>query len=208
MVSSVTNRFAVMAAPTGNNKSCPNLSQVLPRILVTKVSPICTQQTITCSKSIIKTLEKDVNTFKVNNKSTRTTYLSLFWYFFWWLGTYFTPFSIVSIVYLGNNQLVILKSIVSQVPSLIPKSRQVYDTYIDIYILILFIHKPALDCPSMLLINKRFQLASHKVSSMTYISIIKTLVNIKTKLRPPQQKKPKKLNCRHLSRATLIFSAS
>ena len=37
--------------------------------------------------------------FKVNNKDTRVTSLSSFWYFHWKLWTYFTPFSIVSFTY-------------------------------------------------------------------------------------------------------------
>ena len=34
--------------------------------------------------------------FKVNNKDTRTALMTLFSYFYWKLGTYFTPFSSVS----------------------------------------------------------------------------------------------------------------
>ena len=36
--------------------------------------------------------------FKVNNKDTKTTPIASFLCLYWQLGTYFTPFSVVSIV--------------------------------------------------------------------------------------------------------------
>ena len=35
---------------------------------------------------------------KVNNKDTTTTPVASFWYLYWLLSTYFTPYSSVSIV--------------------------------------------------------------------------------------------------------------
>ena len=39
---------------------------------------LATQQTFSCSKSTIETLEKDVKYIQVNNKDTRTTPLTFF----------------------------------------------------------------------------------------------------------------------------------
>ena len=50
-------------------------------IIFNRVS-VVTRLTFTCSKSATETLEKCVNMFKVNNKSTRITSMKSFWYFY------------------------------------------------------------------------------------------------------------------------------
>ena len=44
--------------------------------------PDSTQRAITCLKLRKETLEKGVNTFKVNNKDTRATPMASFWRFY------------------------------------------------------------------------------------------------------------------------------
>ena len=45
------------------------------------------------------------NMFKTNNEDTRTTLMTLFWYIYCELWTYFTPFSSASIVTLNRHML-------------------------------------------------------------------------------------------------------
>ena len=69
---------------------------------------ILSQQSFTCSKSTLETLEKGVKYVQVNKKKKQERFHDvvlvfllltlLFWYLYCWLLTLFTPFSSVSII--------------------------------------------------------------------------------------------------------------